>query len=79
MQSIGRPLVELGLKAASLVDFFSGDSDIGGSRSIVLLWNISDCSDFTALLRRVVFVGETALGLRFDLERVWHLNSSRVK
>jgi hypothetical protein len=52
------------------VDFFAGETDIGGRRLRVLFANarkiVADARYFTPLLRGIVFVGDATLGARFD-------------
>jgi len=56
------------------VNFLAGDTEIGGGWLSVLAWNarkvVANPRDFAALLRCVVFIGETALCLCFNFKSV---------
>jgi hypothetical protein len=57
-----------------VVDRAAGQAEVGGCRFTVLIRNGSRGTsirrDLTALLRRVVLVGQPALRLRLDVERI---------
>jgi hypothetical protein len=57
------------------VNFFTGKTNVFCCRGkVVLIWNDfrPSCllADFAALLRRIVFIGEAAIGSRFDLKGI---------
>jgi hypothetical protein len=55
------------------VDLFAGDPNLAGLRRFIILFRnntwLSGLRDLAPLLRRVVFVGEPTLRLRFDRAR----------
>jgi hypothetical protein len=60
---------------ARFVDVFASEADVSDGRSSGRTFPTgtfaSPRGNFAALLRRVVFVGQSALGARFDLQRGW--------
>jgi hypothetical protein len=55
------------------VNVLAGQTDVSAGRLIVPVWNIyqlADCGDLAPLLRRVIFVGKSALGHRFNFQRI---------
>lgn len=57
------------------MDLLAGEAEVGDGRSIVPLGNIAHTVaarrlNLTSFLRRIVFVGEPALGIRFDFDSV---------
>jgi hypothetical protein len=59
---------------AGFVDVLAGEAEIGGCGPHVLIWNMRRVSpltrNFSPFLRRVVFVGQPALGQGLDFEGV---------
>ena len=57
----------------SLMNVFARQSDVGGGWLIVLVWNIyrlADRGDLAPRLRRIILIGDTAVGEGFDLKLV---------
>lgn len=67
------------------VDVFTGESNIGRGRNFTVLLRNTEitstaiCFNFTALLRRVVFISEPTLGLRFNAKMQYETVGSEYR